>query len=84
MSNPDYLKIDSMTVEYIKIKSYKNYDFAQQVFSQAFVPYGCSVSQINETQDNFGNTIQLLSLKDITNEYFGFDVNYSIANVASF
>jgi len=84
LSNPDYLKIDSMTVEYIKIKSFKNYDFTQQVFSQAFVPYGCTVTQIEETYDNFGNTIQLLSLKDITNEYFGFDVNYSIATIASF
>jgi len=80
----DYLNFDSVTIELFKLKSIHNFGYNQTVFSQTLTPYNCTVKVLGETVDAFGNTIQKLSIKDITNQAFGFDASYSIADKSSY
>ena len=80
----DYLNFDSVTLDMMKITSIQNHGYTQTVFSQDLIPYNCTLHVISESKDQFGNTIQKISIKDITNQAFGLDATYKIADKTSY
>ena len=83
-NRPDYYNQDSVEIKLVKLKSIKNLTYHQQVFSQNIVPINCAVKIKKESIDEYGNTIQTIGIKSMSNASFGLDVNYSLANVTTF
>ena len=80
----DYMNIDSVVVTRPKIKSRNSTSFKETVFSNAILPVNCKATVLKETDDGYGNTIQQISLKNITSEVFGYDYKYNLTTQTVF